>query len=369
MADRGRKKKFIIMGVVAAVLAVAIGVGSFHGQTRKGISTGNEIQGALGFKDLKSEGHDPTASGKQVLTLKTDTKKNCGSTPWVIAEKKGFFAAEGLNIEYTGELTTPQILPSVLNGTNNIGGAHINALATYIAGGAKIKGVAISGVDPTPDVDPKYRHMRYYLSPKLGVNTLAELVALRQSQNKKVTINGTKPVCTTFIADNAFDYLGYGRENIQFVSFDSDTAALQAAQQGNLDIVGVHPPFYKLAADSKLNMVFDTSDTGLGEAAGTGVYYFTEKFIAENPEAIARFVRAMKKAHAWSVDPANEAEAIKLTGDYIGQPVNAVHYYYTRRDFPDRLIQPWIDDLVKDGYLKQGQLSVNDLVTKQFANN
>ena len=37
---------------------------------------------------------------------------------------------------------------------------------------------------------------------KLGVNTLAELVALRKSENKKVTINGTKPVCTTFIADN-----------------------------------------------------------------------------------------------------------------------------------------------------------------------
>ncbi|MDF2570536.1 MAG: transporter, substrate-binding protein aliphatic sulfonates family [Sporomusa sp.] len=368
MADRGQKKKFIIIGAVAAVLAVAIGIGSFHGQTKKGISTGSEIQGAAGFKDLKNGAYDPTASGKKVLTIKSDTKKNCGSTPWVIAEKKGFFAEEGLNVEYTGELKTPQILPSVLNGTNDVATAHINALATYIAAGAKIKGVTLNGVDPTPDVDPKYRHMRYYLSPELGVNTLAELVELRKSQNKKVTINGTKPVCTTFIADNAFDHLGYGREHIQFVSFDSDTAALQAARQGNLDIVGVHPPFYKLAADSKLPQVFDTVDTGLGEAAGTGAYYFTEKFIEENPEAVGRFVRAIRKANAWSVDPANEAEAIKLTGDYIGQPVNAVHYYYTGKGIPDRLVQPWIDDLVKDGFLKEGQLAVNDLVTKQFSN-
>ncbi|BBB90763.1 MAG TPA: ABC transporter substrate-binding protein [Methylomusa anaerophila] len=366
MTDKARKKKFLIIGILAAFIFVGVGVGSYLGQTKKGISTGTAIQGAVGFRDLKSGGYDPAASGKQVLTIKTDTKKNCGSTPWVIAEKKGFFAAEGLNVVYTGELTNAQILPSVLNGTNNVATANFNALATYIAAGAKIKAVTLNGVDPTPDVDPKYRHMRYYLSPKLGVNTLAELVALRQSQNKKVTINGTKPVCTTFIADNAFDRLGHGRENIQFVSFDSDTAALQAAQQGNLDIVGVHPPFYKLAADSKLTMVFDTVDTGLGEAAGVSAYYFTEKFIEENPEAVARFVRAIRKANAWSINPANEEEAIRLTGEYIGQPVNAVHYYYTGKELPDKLIQPWIDDLVQDGFLKKGQLSVDDLATRQF---
>ncbi|BBB90765.1 MAG TPA: ABC transporter substrate-binding protein [Methylomusa anaerophila] len=368
MADRGQKKKFIILGAVVAVLAVGIGVGSFHGQTKKGIGDGTVIAGAVGLKDLKSGGYDPAASGKNVITLKTNTKKNCGSTPWVIAEKKGFFAAEGLNIEYTGELTNPQILPSVLNGTNDIGGAHINALATYIAGGAKIKGVTLADVDPTPGsgVDPKYRHMRFYLNPNLGITTLAELVALRKGQ--PITVSGTKPNCTTFIADNAFDHLGFDRKQIQYVTFDSDTAALQAAQQGNLDIVGVHPPFYKLAADSKLPQVFDTADTGLGEAAGSLAYYFTDKVIAENPEGVARFVRAIKKAQAWSVKPENAEEAIQLTAAYIGQPVNAVHYYYSGTGFPDRLIQPWLDDLVKDGFLKDGQLTVNDLITKKFDN-
>jgi ABC-type nitrate/sulfonate/bicarbonate transport system substrate-binding protein len=366
MADRGQKKKFIILGAVIAILAVGIGVGSLEGQTKKGIGDGTVIAGAVGLKDLKNEGHDPAASGKKVLTIKKDTKKNCSSTPWVIAEKKGFFAEEGLNVEYTGELTPPQILPSVLNGTNNVATAHINSLATYIAGGAKIKGVTVGGVDPTPDVDPKYRHMRFYLNPNLGITTLAELVELRKGQ--PLTINGTKPSCTTFIADNALDHLGFDRKQIQYVTFETDTAALQAAQQGNLDIVGVHPPFYKLAADSGLPQVFDTGDTGLGEAAGTTVYYFTEKFIAENPEAIARFVRAIKKAQDWSVNPEHEAEAIQLTADYIGQPVNAVHYYYSGSGIPDKLLQPWVDDLVKDGFLKEGQLTVNDLVVKQFDN-
>jgi ABC-type nitrate/sulfonate/bicarbonate transport system substrate-binding protein len=368
MADSGQRKKFIIIGAIAALIIAGIGIGGAVGSTKKGISDGTIIQGAAGLATLKDGNYDPASSGKEVITLRTSTKKNCGSTPWVIGEKKGFFAEEGLIIEYTGELTTPQTLPAILNGTNDIGGAHINALATYIAGGAKIKGVTLGDVDPDPDsdVDPKYRHMRFYLSPTTGVNSLQELVELRQSQGQQITINGLAPTCTTFIADNAFEHLGFSRDLITYVYFDADVAAVQAAQQGNIDIVGVHPPFYKLCADSELIQIFDTSDTGFGAAAGSLAYYFTEEFIANNPEAVGRFVRAIKKAQAWSVKPENAAEAIQLTQDYIGQPVNAVHYYYSGSGFPSTLIQPWIDDLVITGFLQPGQLSVSDLIVKDF---
>jgi ABC-type nitrate/sulfonate/bicarbonate transport system substrate-binding protein len=368
MADNGQKKKFIIIGAIAALVIVGIGVGGALGATKKGISSGTIIQGAAGLATLKDGNYDPAASGKEVITLHVDTKKNCGSTPWVIGEKKGFFAEEGLIIEYTGELTTPQLLPAVLNGTNDIGGAHINALATYIAGGAKIKGVTLGGVDPDPDsdVDPKYRHMRFYLSPALGLSSLQELVELRKSQGQNITINGLAPGCNTFIAASAFDHLGYDRNLITFVYFNTDVAAVQAAQQGNIDIVGVHPPFYKLCAEAELIQIFDTADTGLGAAAGSSAYYFTEEFIAKNPDAVARFVRAIKKTQAWIVKPENAAEAIQLTQEYIGQPVNAVHYYYSGSGLPDHLIQPWIDDLVINNFLEPGQLSVSDLITKEF---
>lgn len=355
-----KKQRFIIIGAVVGVIAVGIGTGSYLGRTQSGI----EIQGAAGFNSLKQTDFDPSTSGKEVLTIKTETKKNCSSTPWVIAEKKGFFAAEGLNVEYTGELTTAQILPAILNGTNNVTTAHPNAFATYVKGGAKIKGVAVGGADPEPDLDPKFRHMKFYVSPKLGVNTYEELVELKKEG--KITINGTVPSCTTFIATNAVDGLGFDRDQLQFVAFDSDTAAVQAVQQGNLDIVGVHPPFYKLANDSGLIEVFDTYDTGLGEAAGTTLYYFTEKFIEENPEAVQRFVRAIQAAQRWVNE--NEEESIQLTADYIGQAVNATHYYYNGDDIPDELIQPWLDDLEKVGTLKEDEYKVEDLVTRQFIN-
>ncbi|MNW22159.1 hypothetical protein D3C71_2234910 [compost metagenome] len=46
--------------------------------------------------------------------------------------------------------------------------------------------------------------------------------------------------------------------------------------------------------------------------------------------------------------------------------MNAVHYYYTGKGFADKLIQPWIDDLVVSGALKKDQLKVADLIVTDF---
>ncbi|MDF2925380.1 MAG: ABC-type nitrate/sulfonate/bicarbonate transport system periplasmic component-like protein [Paenibacillaceae bacterium] len=354
-----KKQRFIVIGSVAVVVAAGIGIGAYYGRTSDTIGP---IEGAQGLTTLKDGGFDAAASGKKVITLKTDTKKNCSSTPWVIAEKKGFFAAEGLEIKYTGELTTAQRLPSVLNGTNDIGGALPNALATFVAGGAKIKAVTLGEVDPPSSVDPKFRHMRFVGGEKLAGKTLKEFV--ESKKGAKITVSGTAPSCNTFILNQIFKNAGLDPSQIEYVAFESDTAAIQAVQQGNLDIAGIHPPFYKLANDSKLTLFADSADTGLGAASGVSTYYFTDKFIQENPEAVQRFVTAIKKAQDWIND--NTDESIKLTAEYIGQPVNATHYFFEEKTLPTQLLQPWIDDLVQSGALKKDQVKIDDLITSQF---
>lgn len=351
-----KKQRFIIIGGIALVIAGGIGVGAYYGRTQ------DTIAGAAGLKDLKSGAPAASDSGKNIITLKVDTQKNCSSTPWVVAEKKGFFAAEGLNIQYTGELTTAQKLPSVLNGTNDIGTALPNALATFVAGGAKIKAVTLKEVDPPDNVDPKFRHMRFVASSKFEGKTLKEFV--ESKKGGKITVSGTAPSCNTFILNQIFRHAGLDPSQITYVTFDTDTAAIQAVQQGNLDIAGIHPPFYKLAADSKLTLLADSNDTGLGAASGVSTYYFTEKFIQENPEAVQRFVTAIEKAQEWA--NANTEESVKLTAEYIGQPVNATHYFYTDAKLSTDLLQPWVDDLVAAGALKKDQVKVADLVTTQF---
>lgn len=64
---------------------------------------------------------------------------------------------------------------------------------------------------------------------------------------------------------------------------------------------------------------------------------------------------------------ANTDESVKLTAEYIGQPVNATHYYFTDKGLPTELFQPWIDDLVQSGTLKKDEVKTDDIVTTQFS--
>ncbi|MNL64499.1 hypothetical protein D3C87_1887210 [compost metagenome] len=75
-------------------------------------------------------------------------------------------------------------------------------------------------------------------------------------------------------------------------------------------------------------------------------------------------MNAIEKAQNWA--NANTDESVKLTAEYIGQPVNATHYFYTEHNLSTDLLQPWVDDLVQAGALKKDQVKVADLVTTQF---
>ncbi|MDR1908849.1 MAG: ABC transporter substrate-binding protein [Spirochaetaceae bacterium] len=298
-----------------------------------------------------------------LIPIRTNTKLTCTATPYVVADKKGFFAEEGLVIEYTGELGEGQtLLPTILNGTNDIGESHPNALATYINEGAEVRAVTLNIVDPPADVDPKFRHMRFYVSPKSGIRSLADLRAYKAGGT--ITISGRAPSCNTFLANNIFSNNGLDKGRIEYVAVASDTAALQAVEQGNLDIAFIHPPFYYLAEQTGLLQIADSYDAGLGAAAGTYVYYFSNDFIETNPELVQRFVNAIKKAQRWANE--NPDEAMALTAAHISKEVNAVHFYYTGDGFPAEYIEPWILDLESEGALERGAITVEDLVTFEF---
>jgi len=102
-----------------------------------------------------------------VITLRTSTKKNCTSTPWVVGESQGIFAKHGIAIEYTGEID--DIYPTIVNGTNDIGVDSPGGIALKLAEEAEIIGVGFNQVDPDGDsVDRKYQHMKFFVSPDLG---------------------------------------------------------------------------------------------------------------------------------------------------------------------------------------------------------
>ncbi len=338
-----RNTRFIIVGLIVLVVIAGVGIGSI---LNKSNSTGAATAG----------------DGKKLTEIFTYTRADCGITPYLVADQKGYFAEQGLKLVYTGSVAYAQQLASVLNGNNDIGDAHPNELAMFIKGGAKVKGVSRDDLEPVKEVDSKFRHMRYYVNKNSPIKKWEDIKEYKVGE--KVLINGTIPSCTTFVPSIIFDKFKLDRSRLKFVTFDSDQQALQAVDQGNIDIAEVHPPYYQLAADTGLVQIGDSFDAGLGPATGVALYYFTEKYIKEHPDRVQAFVRAITKAQIWANSHHDEAAAI--TAKALKVNATGSHYYAYDTSIPEEQLQPWIDDLVTGNFLKKDELKPSDLVTHQF---
>jgi ABC-type nitrate/sulfonate/bicarbonate transport system substrate-binding protein len=339
MAENKKNVKFTIIGVVVLALVVAIGIGANKGTVQL-----------------------TSSNNKDLIEIKIPTYKTCASTAWVVADKKGFLEKEGLKLVYTGELAPTQVLPSVLNGNNDIGTAQPNMLAIAKAGGAAVTAVARQQIEPPTNVDPVFRHMRFYVSPTSGIKSIADLKNYKQGQ--KIKTDGTVNSCNQFLFNTLLDKASVPRDKFEWVTFTNDIAVIQSTSQGILDVAQIHPPYYKSAEDAGLIQIADSTDTGLGESAGSSLYYFRDEFVKSNPETVKKFIKAIVAAQKWSDE--NPQEAVQLTADWINVPVTGVHYFATTSDIKESDLVPWIKDLEDSGALTAGQIKPSDLITRQF---
>ncbi|MDQ0204513.1 ABC transporter substrate-binding protein [Pectinatus haikarae] len=343
MSTRRGLKKFI-----AGIIGVAV--------------IGAVFYGASHSDQAQSGGQVLAASSDGLYPIRTWNQTNCSSTPWIVADQKGFFAEEGLKVVYTGDTQPAQQIPSVINGDNDVGGGNMpNTLAVAINGGAKIKGVVAGTTDPAPELDPRLRHMTWYVTPESGIKSFKDLNNI-QGKVKFSTI--TTNTCADFLANNIADKSGVPRDKIEWATMP-DIQAVQAVKQGLVTVAGVHPPYYKSMEDAGMVKIADSFDAGLGPEAGISLFYFKEDFINQHPDVVKKFSRAIVKAEKWSND--NPEEARLLTENWIHVPVSATHYYYANPNINPRMFDTWIKDLEDNKVIPAGKLKAEDLLALNVA--
>ncbi len=338
MPDMNRNFKKILAGIVGIVIIGAVIYGANHSDQAQG------------------NGQDATADDG-LFPIRTWSQTDCSSTPWIVADQKGFLAEEGLKVVYTGDTQPAQQIPSVMNGNNDVGGGtHPNSLAVAINGGATIKAVVPAGIDPGPEVDPKMRHMAWYVNQDSGIKSFADLNNI-QGKVKFSTISTN--ICADFLANNIADKNNVPRDKIEWVTMP-DIQAVQAVKQGLVTVAGVHPPYYKSMEDAGMIKIADSFDAGLGPTAGLSYYFFNDDFIKKHPDIVKKFAKAMAKAENWANE--NPEEARVLTENWIHVPVSATHYYSGKTDLNPRLADVWIKDLEDHGVIPVGKVKSEDLM-------
>ncbi|MBJ6724326.1 ABC transporter substrate-binding protein [Geomesophilobacter sediminis] len=299
---------------------------------------------------------------KDLFEMKTWTRKDCSLTPWLVADRLGYFAEEGIKVVYTGETQPALQVPSLLRGNNDVGGGHPNTLAVANSVGAKLVAVMESIVEPAPGYDPKFRHMWWFVNPTKHPK-VKKFSDLKNVPGKLKFSTISKNICTDFLTNIIADRYGIPRDKIEWVSMP-DVQAVQALKQGLVDVAGVHPPFYRGMLDAKEVKIADSTETGLGASAGLTYYWFTSGYIKKHPSEVAGFVRAMKRGQRWA--NTHPEKAAKWVEEAIGVPVTGNHYYSENATIVEKEIEPWLRYLEETRILPKGKVTVSSLVTHQF---
>jgi ABC-type nitrate/sulfonate/bicarbonate transport system substrate-binding protein len=282
-----------------------------------------------------------------------------------LAAELGYFDGTGITIENVGYATGgPASLIALASGDVEIGSAATSAVLNSIVGGN--------------DFVAAY--------PSNGINNEVQSIFYVLEDSP---IRDIKDIAGKSIAVNTLGaHLDYTiREALHSVGLPTDAANQivvpgpqleQVLRSGQVDIsaFGYWQTTFEGVAKQKggLRAIFDDTDV-LGEIAG-GFVVLRRDFIKKHPEAAKIFVEQSERALDYAREHPKETKAIfaKALAER-GENADIAQYFRGYGVRPggkavERDLQFWIDVLVREGKLKQGQLSANDLLyTSETASN
>jgi ABC-type nitrate/sulfonate/bicarbonate transport system substrate-binding protein len=274
-----------------------------------------------------------------------------------LAAELGYFDGTGVSIENVGYATGgPASLIALASGDVEIGSAATSAVLNSIIGGNDFVAAF-----PSNGINNEVQSIFYVLedSPIRDIKDIA---------GKSIAVN-------TLGA-----HLDYTiREALHSVGLPADAANQivvpgpqleQVLRSGQVDIsaFGYWQTTFEGAARQKggLRAIFDDTDI-LGEIAG-GFIVLRRDFIEKHPEAAKVFVEQSERALDYAREHPEETKAIlaKALAER-GENAEIAQYFRGYGVRPggkavERDLQFWIDVLVREGKLKEGQLSASDIL-------
>lgn len=274
-----------------------------------------------------------------------------------LAAELGYFDGTGITIENVGYATGgPASLIALASGDVEIGSAATSAVLNSIIGGN--------------DFVAAY--------PSNGINDEVQSIfyVLEDSPIREIKDIAGKTVAVNTLGAH-LDYTI--REALHSVGLPSDAANQivvpgpqleQVLRSGQVDVsaFGYWQTTFEGAAKQKggLRAIFDDTDV-LGEIAG-GFIVLRRDFIDKHPEAAKVFVEQSERALDYARENPEETKKIfaKALAERGENPDIAQFFrgYGVRPGGKavERDLQFWIDVLVREGKLKEGQLSANQLL-------
>ncbi|WP_438003161.1 ABC transporter substrate-binding protein [Sorangium sp. So ce321] len=280
-----------------------------------------------------------------------------------LAEDLGFLAP--LRLSFVGSsISGPHNIQSVVTGDTDFGGAFNGAVIKLFAARAPIKAViGYYGVD-------KETWSGFYVLDDSPIKSPRDLIG------KKISVN-TLGAHSEFILKEYLLRNGLSRDEVNQVTLVviPPVNGELALRQKQVDVATLGGILRDKAMErGGLHPLF--TDHDLFGAFTAGSYVLTKEFIRDNPRTARKFVEAVAKAIDWAqTTPRGEViarfEKI-VAGRGRNEEASVLKYWRSTGVagkgglIAETEFQVWIDWLVRDGELKQGQVQLSELYTNEF---
>lgn len=292
--------------------------------------------------------------GKKLDSIRVATPADPTSPSiYYVGDELGFFAEQGIKIEYAGIVPSTQLVAAVVGGKLDVGGAHINRTIAGISAGAKIKAVA-AGTETSQAIP----HMVCVTTKNSTIKTAQDMVG------KKIGIpliggcNEYTPYA--YMKKNGVDD---PKSKVQIIVLP-EVQLDQALRQGDIDLAMLHKTADFIKERGEFNVLFSDYDVW-GTIGGNTPAYFSEKFIKEKPDVVKRFVAAVAKTNNWCNE--NPQKAIEITAKRAKVDPKTVKPGYYAKDaiILDETVTVWIDLLTNFNEIKDG-IKPEQIYTNEF---
>jgi ABC-type nitrate/sulfonate/bicarbonate transport system substrate-binding protein len=278
-----------------------------------------------------------------------------------IADALGFLKEQGIRIEFEGDSSgAPESLAALASGSVDSVGVATPAAINAIAGGAKILCI-LPAVGISKDVNSKF-----------FVLDSSPIKAATDLKDKSIAVN-TPGAHLDYAIREYLRMHGLNKTDVKLVMVPGPQLD-RTLRDRKADVVAVgawqSQIAGKIAAEGGVRVLFTDHDV-LGDIV-LGNIVMNKAFVDQHAPAVKEFVTASAKASDWATEHPDEArklvaEILKKRGD---DPAAAVYWqgYGLPRHalYKDHDIKFWLDVMVREGKLKPGQFSPEDIATNKY---
>ncbi|HZP86464.1 MAG TPA: ABC transporter substrate-binding protein [Burkholderiales bacterium] len=248
-----------------------------------------------------------SAPERKSLTIAVGGKAALFYLPLTLAERLGYFAAEGLELQILDFAGGAKALQAMMGGSAEVVSGGFDHVLTLRAKGQKLQSFVLQTATP---------------SLALGV---AKAKSYRSAADLKgLKIGVTAPGSSTHMFVNALlNSAGLQSDDVSIIGVGTGPTAVAAMKAGQIDaIANVEPAISILERSGVMKVVVETmSEKGsrqvFGEVLPVGSLYTKEEFIKQNPGTVQALTNAMVRALLWLQKAAPEDVVKTVPVEYL----------------------------------------------------